>query len=206
MDHWPKPSLIDQYLLNDWVPGLLAAVVVGVALLVVGLRRGKVKLLIAALAAVLIGGLFPLVETLVVTPREQFMQRTVRLARTVIEEPDTAAFWGLLHEDATLTIGGGADPYVSGRDPLAERAERAQRRFEFKGYTVYRLDACVFDEDTAESYLKIGVTIRSKEWDLQMPRVSEWLFRWARSGDRWQVREVRFLTLDNQEAEGRQLP
>ena len=58
MDHWPDPSLIQQYLFDNWVPGLLAALVVGVTLGVVGLRRANNRLLVAALVVLLVGGLF----------------------------------------------------------------------------------------------------------------------------------------------------
>lgn len=206
MDHWPDPSLIQQYLFDNWVPGLGLALVVGVTLGVMGLRRANNRLLVAALVVLLVGGLFPVVEMAVVTSREQFIDRTTQLAGAVLDETGTAAFAELLTEDVAFNVGAGADPYLKGRDRITNQADRAQRRYEFRGYTYYIVDACQLDENTAESYLKIGVKVHSKDWDLSVPKVSAWVFGWTRAGDRWLVKEVRWLTLDNQEATTNLLP
>ncbi len=206
MDQWPDSPLIDQLLFDNWVPGLLVALVVGVSLVVVGLKRGRVKPLVWALVVMLVGGLFPICEIVVVTPRERFIDRTVRLADTVLDQADPAALAKWVTDDAVLTVGTSANPHLSGRPNIVKQAERALRRYEFRGHTYYIVDARQLSDTTAESYLKVGTRVHSKEWDMGVPKVTEWLFTWTGSADQWRVKEVRFLVLDNQEARAAQLP
>lgn len=175
-------SALENFLFDTpyWLLGLIA--IAAAALLVAGNNRQDRRLVRAGLGALALAVLLGVTSFLVDTDREKVLKGTRRLVDAV-ERQDAPAIAALLHPDV-------AAPARMNKDTLVSEAVAAAKRYQLKSLTVLSLEAQELGVDYTTTF---RVNTRSSAGVYEnVP--SDWQLVWTKSGDTWQVKQIKSLS------------
>ncbi|MCC6679710.1 MAG: DUF4440 domain-containing protein [Phycisphaeraceae bacterium] len=183
-----------RYLFEQPWPLIVVLSCLAAALLISGLRRRKRSPIVVAgvlLAAAV--GVF-ITATLVTTDREVVERLTQRVLDATVPL-DAATLQQLIRPDAAVRLPNGIT--LTLLQPLPLELAEAVHRFEVTQQTMRSLDVEVTRPGVAIAHL----TVRTNTERSGAPAMNtSWLLTWRQvDQDHWQIQDVQWLTLNNQE-------
>lgn len=201
MPDYPRTSLINHLLFETPWPGLSVFAALTIVLAWQALRRRGRRLAIAAAAAALLAGLFPLLSYAVTTTSERLSDQTRRLIRIGADDSEPGPR-SLMTDDVTLEAPEG-EVVVEGIEEMGERIDAARRRYPIEGWRVLTVDGGRVDADTARSFLSIRTTHAMTGSGLMagepVPALTSWLMDWRRVDRQWRIERIILLRLNRAE-------
>ena len=177
-----------------WMPALVG--VIGIVLLVAGNNRQLAGLRNAGAGVVLIGVAWLVLSVVVDTPRKH-CERLTRQAVQAVADGDWKTFDDLLAPgvDARYV---GRTWRADGRQAVDQTAKMVAKNAGLHSAGVGRVH--VTEQDSVITVAFTGFT--DTELTPGHPIDSDWEFDFARTSDRWEVREIRVRRVDETQPEG----
>ncbi|MBI1372267.1 MAG: DUF4440 domain-containing protein [Phycisphaera sp.] len=188
-DNWPSPPLSAMLFESPWVLCLALLIFAGAMFFFSGKRRLQQLAFVPVLAAVGVVVLSFVVET----DRERMVANTEALVYAVAKPGDIDTFARLLHDDVRFID--------RDKEQLVAAARKVLSSYGPDSHSILAIKVHQDDPDTGHVYVALLSHLTGAGG--QGYQKTTWMMTWKRVGDAWRLREVEWLTLNNEPANKR---